>query len=210
LNSNALKVFFIYAAILAAFIIFSTTAFYLSYYKLYYFIVRAYTPVEYILFAIFLNRLYQNAIAKKIIFYSIIPFLSFCIFDFITNKSPFSSEPSLVEFLAFIIFIIYFFYEKMKTVVLYPLYQSITFWISVGLFVYFTGNFFFFLFINTSTDPSFLLQMKNIYSLVTIAKNVLVCSSFFVNEFVDKNDNSMLLPTELELDDFTLTNLKKN
>lgn len=98
----------------------------------------------------------------------------------------------------------------MKTVVQYPLYQSITFWISVGLFVYFAGNFFFILFINSSSDPAFVAQMKNIYSFVTISKNLLICSAFFATEMTDDNDINLHIPNDLQLDDFTLTNLKKS
>ncbi|MFT3910547.1 MAG: hypothetical protein QM737_14065 [Ferruginibacter sp.] len=210
LNTKALKVFFIYSVILAVSITLSTTAFFLQSQKIYYYIVRIYTPVEYLLFALFLSKLYKNTIAQKIILFSTIPFILFCILDFFINKSPFSNYPSLVEFLAYFMFIIYFFYEKMKTVVHYPLYQSITFWICVGLFVYFTGNFFFFLFINSSSDPDVIAQIKNIYSIVTITKNVLLCSALFANETIENNDESLKIPMEMELDDFTLTNLKKS
>ncbi len=176
----------------------------------YYYVLKVYTLVEYILFSLFLHNLYRNSIAKKIVYFSIYPFILFCIIDFFINKSPFSNSPSLIEFLAFIVFIIYFFYEKMKTVIQYPLYQSITFWICVGLFIYFTGNFFFFLFINSSSDPTFIGQLKNIYFFVTISKNLLICFSFLANENTEDPNNELQLPVELQLDDFTLTNLKKS
>jgi hypothetical protein len=210
LNSKALKVFFIYTIILAVFVVLSISTIYiLKSVKIYYYILKLYAVVEYCLFAQFLFNIYTNTLAKKIILYSTIPFILYCVINFVVDKSSFSNTPSLIEFIAFIIFIIYFFYEKMKTVVQFPVYQSITFWICVGLFLYFTGNFFFFLFINSSTDPIFIAQMKNIYFFVTISKNILLSVAFFANENPEKTNDEIRLPNELYLDDFTLTNLKK-
>ncbi len=97
----------------------------------------------------------------------------------------------------------------MKTVIIYPLYQSITFWICVGFFLYFTGNFFFFLFSNTSTDKSFVKQLNIIYSFVTITKNIILSLSLFVNEPNEVEDDELQIPTNINLDEFTLTNPKK-
>ena len=151
----------------------------------------------------------KNNLVKNIIKYSIPVFIVFAsTWYFIISPKTFSTYPSVIEFLLFMIFIIYFFYEKMKTVVMYPLYQSITFWICVALFIYFTGNFFFFLFVNTIKDVAFLTQMQIIYSIVTIAKNIILCLALFANEPVEQNEQSLQIPTDINLDDFTLTNPK--
>lgn len=207
LNSKALKVFFIYTIVLSLFVILSTLSVYVFKSRIFYFyIIRSYTIVEYLLFAKFLYHVYNNSIAKKIIYYSVFPFIFYCIIDFVSNKSSFSNYPSLIEFLAFISFIIYFFYEKMKTVVQYPLYQSISFWICVGLFLYFTGNFFFFLFVNSSSDQKIIGQMKIIYSIVTISKNILLSCAFFASEIPEKQNVEFELPSELNLDSFAPNN----
>lgn len=97
----------------------------------------------------------------------------------------------------------------MKTVVLYPIYQSISFWICVGLFFYFTGNFFFLVFVNSSADKNFVQQMKLIYSVVTISKNILLSVAFLAKEPVE-NSEELQIPVDLKFDDFTLTNLKNS
>ena len=97
----------------------------------------------------------------------------------------------------------------MRTVVLYPIYQSITFWICVGFFLYFTGTFFFFLFINTSTDKEFKILMNSIYGMVTITKNILLCVALLANEQIDEVNNELKIPTDLDLDEFSLTMHKK-
>ena len=211
MNTTGLKVFFIYTIALTLFVVLSTTSLYIIKSRLIYLnLVRAYTIVEYCLFAWFLFSVYHSALLKKIILYSIFPFCIFCIVDYIYNSGTFNTTPLLVEFLAFIVFIIYFFYEKMKTVVLYPLYQSIVFWICVGLFIYFTGNFFFLLFINSSTDRSFINQMQFIYSLVTITKNILLCVAFLAIERPSEKADEVIFPSELKLDDYFTTNLKNS
>ena len=92
----------------------------------------------------------------------------------------------------------------MQTVVMYPLYQSISFWICVGLFLNFTGTFFFILFVKSSTDKEFKILMNTIYGLVTITKNILLCLSLFANEQQENIDDSLHIPSEINLDEFLL------
>ncbi len=95
----------------------------------------------------------------------------------------------------------------MNTVIEYPLYQSISFWICVGLFIYFTGNFFFFLFITSSKDKQFIEQMRLIYMIVTIIKNIVICFAFLSNEIIETDkDKEFQIPNEIDLDGFTLKN----
>lgn len=88
---------------------------------------------------------------------------------------------------------------------MYPLYQSITFWICVGLLLYFAGSFFFFLFIKSSVDK---VLMNSIYALVVIVKNILLCISLFASEKADDEDNALHIPKDLDLDELSLTNPK--
>ena len=172
-------------------------------------LLKFYTVCEYSIFALFLNAIIKNPLVKSILKFSIPVFIIFALsYYFIISPKIFSTYPSIVEFLLFIIFIIYFFYEKMQTVVMYPLYQSITFWICVAFFIYFTGNFFFFLFSNTTKDPNFIKQLLIIYGIVTITKNILLCCALLASEPVEENDEVLNIPTDINLDDFTLTNAK--
>ena len=209
LVTKSLKVFFIYTIALAAFVAVSLLALHVFHYRQLYLsrITRFYVVAEYILFAIFLYNIYVNPIARKVIIYSIIPFVLFSILDFvISDKSQFSKNPFLVEFMAFILFIIYFFYEKMKTVILYPLSQSITFWICVGLFLYFSGNFFYLLFSKTNSSDAFKTQMKIVYSFVTVTKNIFLSLALFASENNPAEQEELSIPNNLGLDEFTLNN----
>lgn len=116
----------------------------------------------------------------------------------------------IAEFLVFIVALVYFFYEKMQTVVFYPLYQNITFWICVALFIYFTGNFFFLIFVKSSTEASFVTQMKVIYSFITITKNIILCLAMLGNEYIESPEDNLNIPTDITLEEFSLTNFKNN
>lgn len=211
LNTKALKVFFYYVIFLSFFVIASViTLRLLKSQAIYFIILKFYTLFEFTLVAYFLRCIIKNAIVVKILKYSLYVFVPVCIYFYvITNSSRFSTYPSIIEFMFFIVILIYFFYEKIKTVIIYPLYQSHTFWICVGFFIYFTGNFFFFLFSNTTSDKSFITQLNIIYSFVTIIKNIILSVSLLVNEPVELNDDELHIPTDINLDEFTLTNFKK-
>ena len=202
-----MKVFFIYSILLSVFVFIGTfSAYFLKTKEFYILTVKLYTLTEYILFAIFLQLNYLNKTAKSIIIFSIFPFLFFCIYDFFLNGSRFSPYPLLIEFMAFIIFIIYFFYERMKIIESTPTYLSINFWICVGLFLYFTGNFFFLICSNNITDKILINQIRYIYTLVTITKNIILSCALFANDFTVINNNEVFNPPadlNLDLESFT-------
>lgn len=96
----------------------------------------------------------------------------------------------------------------MKQNFIVPIYQTINFWVCVGLFVYFTGSFFFLLLLSNvdKTDTHLKNEMKIIYSIVTILKNIILSLALLVNE--DKTDEfqEFQIPNELDLDSFTPNN----
>ena len=98
----------------------------------------------------------------------------------------------------------------MQTVVLYPLYQIPSFWIAVGLFIYFTGNFFVIVFVYSNTDPAYIVQSRIVYGIITFTKNIILALALFGTEpdNADNNPDTLDLPSNLNLDEFSLTNLK--
>ena len=196
--------------ILLAFI--SITSLSITYFQnsraLYFVLLRLYIATEYLILVYFFALLAKNNSYKKIITFSIIPFWGYCIYNYITSDpQTFNNYPSLVEFSVLIFLIIYYFYEKMNIVSSIPLFKSISFWLCVGLFIYFTGNLFFLLFITSTKDKDIITQMFLIYSFVTITKNIILASAWFANERVSTDDDIIQLPENMKLDDdFTFTN----
>ena len=88
-----------------------------------------------------------------------------------------------------------------------PLFKFISFWLCVGLFIYFTGNLFFLLFITSTSDIDVLHQMFLIYTIVTISKNIILGSAWFAHEKLQTDADIIQLPENMKLeDDFIFTN----
>jgi hypothetical protein len=210
LNTKALKVFFYYALTLFIFAGLTYLArLVISDSKLFFFLLRVFSICEYTIISFFLYNIFVTKIAKKIALFSIAPFVLYAILDYIfSDKNQFNNHSNIVSSLLLISFIIYFFYEKMNTVVMYPLYQSITFWICVGLFLYFAGSFFFFIFIKSGADKEFVLLMNSIYAIVVVTKNIFLSLALFASEKTNDNDDGLFLPIDLDLDELSLTNPK--
>ena len=77
-----------------------------------------------------------------------------------------------------------------------PLYQLPSFWISVAFLVYFSGNFFLFLFSKViENEPGFADQYTLIYSSITIIKNIFLCIALIINKkTIIPKDNSLIIP----------------
>ena len=112
----------------------------------------------------------------------------------------------MLEFLIMIQLIIYYLFEKMKFSYQIPIYHTINFWVSVGLFLYLTGSFFYILLIiNFKTeDQSFKNQFLIINGVITIIKNLILSLAFIQRpEFEVKENDQSDFPPDLNLDGFT-------
>ena len=89
----------------------------------------------------------------------------------------------------------------MKVVSIYPLYKSISFWICVGLFIYFTGNLFYLLFVESVKDSKLINLMKIIYATVSISKDIILALAWFAHERIETDADKIKFPDGLGLDD---------
>ncbi len=87
--------------------------------------------------------------------------------------------------------------QKVKTI---PLYKTISFRVSVGMFIYFTGSFFYFMLVKSSKNPSFLNLMGIIISGVVITKDIILSLAWFAYEPTGK-EPIIDVPEGLGLDD---------
>jgi Na+-transporting NADH:ubiquinone oxidoreductase subunit NqrD len=97
----------------------------------------------------------------------------------------------------------------MKVVTTNSLTKSVSFWLCVGLFIYFSGNFFVILFSNYSKNPALNIQFKIIYSIVVICKDIILAFAWFAHERIETDADTIKFPNGLGLDDdlpFTKTN----
>ncbi len=212
LHTKYLKVFFIYSLILAIFILTSfSTLLVLNDKKLYLGLVSIYVIAEFIIIsAIFFYytslRSFKIIITLVTAIAGITLFLNHFYFKnlFITNyKVVFTS-------IILIAYILLFFYYKMKRVSTVPLYQTMSFWIFVAFFLYYTGNFFFFLIIGSEQPKDIQQFLLLVYSGVTILKNIILCISFRYNEPSKFNNHNLSIPSDLNLDDLSHLNSNSN
>lgn len=213
ITSPELKVFFLYTIVVAFFLCLS---FYFKFITsngvLRLFANRFFLVAEFSLLSFFYYTSLSNKRIKLIFRISVILFFFYSIYDYIVTKpGDFSFVPLVIECLYFLLVILYFFYYKIQNNSNTSIYIQPVFWISVGFLIYFSGNFFLFLFSSSMiNNPAFRLQYTIIYDSVTIIKNIFICTAIIVNA---KNDDQISNPTKninIDLDTDYLLNKNTN
>ena len=188
IKATGLKVFFLYSATFAFFLCLSI------YFRIFLqdsphqlLINRFFLVTEFSFLSLFYNYTIVNKLKKTFFLFCVTAFILYSFYDYSKSKAgQFSFIPLVIECLFFLLVIIYFFYEKIKYNVSASLYYYPDFWISVGFLIYFSGNFFLFLFSKSMfNDPDFRFQYTIIYGFVTIIKNVFICMAIVVNANIE-------------------------
>ena len=189
------KIFFLYTIAIAILIIIGFSFLYIFKSKEnYYLVVRAYNVIEYSILAYFFTLYIKNKVINKVLLYSTVVYLIFCIYDYIIEKVPeIPFIPFSVEHILLLIFIVYYFFEIMNESVTEPVYQKAIFWICVAFIINSSGNFFLFLYSkNSYNDDIFKRQYTIIYTTVSVIKNLLLCIAILIKE-TPKNDSDNLI-----------------
>lgn len=198
-----MRVFFLYSFVITLLVSLGFfTRYYLGSLSAYYLETRVYNIVEYSLLAYFFSLYIKNKSVRKILFYSPIPYFTFCLVDFLNSKeATIAFLPLIFEYLVLLIFIIYFFFEVMQENVVEPIYSKAIFWISVAFIVNFSGNFFLFIYSkNSYADEAFKRQFTIIYSTVTILKNILLSIGVSIKE--EHKSNVPPIPHDSDFEPF--------
>lgn len=174
LKTKALKVFFIYICYIVVHTALTILLKYLKTYPAYTILLRFFNIIEFGFLSIFFLNLIKSELAKKLILLVQPLFILFCVVDYFTTKQPsIGYFPAAAECLLMLSIIVFFFFELMKNVVSEPIYLVIEFWLGVALLLYFSGNFFLFLYSRTMIDDKdFAVTYKIIYSTIIIIKNI--------------------------------------
>ncbi|UAY50741.1 hypothetical protein [Ferruginibacter albus] len=80
-----------------------------------------------------------------------------------------------------------------------PVYQLPSFWISIAFLIYFSGNFFQFMYSKYYTDPEFIALSNMVYDIVTIIKDLLLCIAVIVNNQQQKQISASNIPISIDL-----------
>lgn len=168
--------------------------------------------IEFTLLCIYYSNILIDKNFKKL-FYVVIPSFTFLSFYdyYVSVERVISFIPLVIECLFFLILIIYFFYEKIQYNLSTPIYHSMNFWISTAFLIYFSGNFFLFLYSKAAVkNEAFKIQYNLIYNFFTIVKNLLLSIAIIINNRYDINSDDLLIQPELNdsLDSFSTYNKK--
>lgn len=165
---------------------------------------RVSLAIEFILLSLFYYQCITSKLKKYFFPLAIISFLILSYWDFTTSKpGEFNFILLVTECLFFLIIIVYFFYEKLKYNFSVPIYYSPEFWVSVAFLIYFSGNFFLFLFSRPMfNDANFKIHYTLIYSTVTIIKNIFLCTAIVVNKDMVNYQKKRRKLFNIDLDSF--------
>gem|GEM_PF-930514 len=208
INNHGVKVFFFYTLFLAILLSLSLYFKFIQNDKAGQLIVNRFALVgEFILLSIYYNFFLQLKWKKGLLVVASIFFVAYSFYDYLvaTNPLDFSYRPLVLECLFFVLLIIYFFYEKLQYNVDAPIMHTPEFWVSVAFLLYFSGNFFLFLFSTSMLkNPEFRNQYVIIYGTVTIIKDILLTVAVVVHAFIGylRNGFSDRPPIKIDLDTF--------
>jgi len=150
--------------------------------------LRIFLVSEFTLISFVFRYNINSLVVKKIMAIAPFLFFAFSVYDFIISKpGNFSFVPLAVECLILIIYIIYFFFEKIQINTSIPLYTTYIFWFAVAFILYSSGNFFLFLYSNAFSSAErksivFNNQYTLIYSTFTVLKNVFLCIGILLTQ----------------------------
>lgn len=169
---------------------------------------------EFTLLCNYYNHILLNKKFKYLFLPAIIFFIFFSFYDYhISTERQNSFLPLVIQCLFFILIIIYSFYEKIQYNLSTPIYLSMDFWVSTGLLLYFSGNFFLFLYSKTAIkNELFKFQYNLVYDFFTIIKDILLCVSVFLNYHNIPNNSNLIIRSDVDdsLDYFTTSKNQAN
>lgn len=220
-KAKNIKVFFIYTIVVALYAIYGIIG--LSFPQvsgLFKYLHIALFSYDFLVYSVVATFLYYSIIsnkAKKVLLYtSVLYYIIFAtvFFKNIPNNS-YSTLTAIFEYLILIVFLVYLFYEKMQTIISYPIYLSNTFWIAVGLLLYFSGNFFYLVLILESTEASIVMkQLKVVFGVISILKSIILSLALLGRDDIDNingdEEASFELPDNIVLDDYNSLNFKND
>lgn len=149
----------------------------------------------------------KNKLLKQIIRITPFFFTAYSIYNYIkTPAGEFDFKPLAAECLILLIYILYFFYEKIQITTSIPVYQTKIFWIAVAFIIYCSGNFFLFLYSNKAVkNAEFGFQFTIIYSTFAILKNLALCTGLLVKQLPEPKQHPDFLTQATFTDDFGLS-----
>jgi hypothetical protein len=134
----------------------------------------------------------KNEVAKKALIILAVIFLVVSVFDLSQSRAEsFDSLPAVIECLILIGYSILYFYEELKDTTSLFLYTTSTFWVVVGIILFFSGSFFIFIYAqNNSHLPGFSTTFQVIMGISALIENILFLIAFIIAKTESKTIKS--------------------
>ena len=141
---------------------------------------RVFTIFETIFFTLFFRTILPK-LAKQVFEILMVLFILFSLYDLKnSNISQFDSTSTAIECILFISFSIIYFYDRISKVDGF-VYDLPEFWVVFGIMIYFSGNFFIFIFAqNNLNENSFKKTFNTINALSSIIENAMFLVAFIL------------------------------
>jgi len=146
----------------------------------YQFIVKIFALSEYLILSYFFYLVINRRSNYWFFLISTFFFLFTIKNCWLTTNSVNITYPLFYEFIFFILIILSFFFKSIIRIDVEPIYNQIEFWISTSLLIYFSGNFFFLIFVSISNVEIPSIYMQTVYSSITIIKNIILSVTFLL------------------------------
>ncbi|HRO46449.1 MAG TPA: hypothetical protein PLS00_18655 [Niabella sp.] len=154
---------------------------------------RITTIFEYSLFSLlFFNIIVSRAFKKGIVVITILIGL-YLLYDlFSTANNSFDSVPSGITSLTFLIYCIFYLFERVSDPTSLFLYSSPVFWVVVALIIYFAGTFFPFIYAQSHMkEDQFISEYDLIHDTLYIIKNLLFGFAMLIKDTTIKSPSSI-------------------
>lgn len=147
-----------------------------------------YTVTDYAAFSLVLYSSIQSRRFRKIILFTSLAFITFqIIYNLTAPPKLLDSVPIGVETIVIMVYIFYFLYEQLKTNSTLPVYSNYSFWFIIGILIYLSGTFFFYIMINNMTE----VHLRPYWFLTyvfDITKNIFLCIGLLVYIYNPKKE----------------------
>jgi hypothetical protein len=192
-ESKESRVFFIYTIVIAITSLLSSLS--LVLFKQthnYQIIVKLFAFSEFIILSYYYKLLIKRK-SSNIIFVLAFVFFCFLIYkNWLTRENSQITFPLLFEFIFFIIILLYYYFLRISTISNKPIYEEIEFWQTTAFFIYFSGNFFFLIFVSYNNVQLPQINMQFAYSTITFLKNLIISIGFILFAKNRKKDETTI------------------
>jgi len=153
-----------------------------------------YTFIEYVSFSFLVWYSISSTKFRRTVFYLSILFVAFqFIYFFLGQRKLLDSVPIGVETIFILVYIFYFLFEQLRINLSTSVYNNYFFWINIGILIYLSGTFFFYILVNhlpvNQIQPYwYITYIFDILKNLMLSIGIYICSKTPKNKTIPSNN----------------------